>query len=227
MSGSETPAGPTYVRRRIDLVAAGIGVVVSLLCAAVAASGTVPSAEAEAFHLVNDLPDWLVRIAYPVQLLGVLVVPLLPAAVAALLRKWRLCLALALLPALKYVVEFGLIKRTVDRARPFQSLCGEDPTCAHFRDVPLYGPSFVSGHAIIAGALATLVLPYLSRRWQVAAVVLAAGVALARVYLGAHNPLDVVGGLAVGVVLGSLLNLAVGVPRQKAASETRTEGARQ
>ena len=75
----------------------------------------------------------------------------------------------------------------------------------------MYGPAFVSGHAIIAGAVAFLVLPYVSRRWGSAVVLIALGVALARVYLGAHNPLDVVGGIAVGVVIGSLLNLAVGV----------------
>jgi hypothetical protein len=33
------------------------------------------------------------------------------------------------------------------------------------------------------------------------------------IYLGAHNPLDVVGGLTVGTVLGWALNLALGVPR--------------
>jgi membrane-associated phospholipid phosphatase len=214
--GTEAPEASTFLRRPADAVAAGIGLIVYLLCALVAASG-VPPWEQAAFHAVNDLPDWVQRVAYPAQLLGVLVVPLLPAALAAFLRQWRLCLALALLPVVKYAVEFGVVKRTVDRARPFQSLCGEDPTCGHFRNVPLYGPSFVSGHSIIAAGLAVLLLPYLTRRWQVVVVALAAGVALARVYLGAHNPLDVVGGLAVGVLIGSLLNLAVGVPRRRAA----------
>jgi undecaprenyl-diphosphatase len=180
--------------------------------------------EQEAFHLVNGLPDWLTWIAYPVQLLGVLIFPLLPALVAAVLRKWRLCLALAVLPALKYAIEFGIVKRTVDRARPFQSVCAEDASCGHFRDVPLYGPSFVSGHAIIAGGLAVLLLPYLSRRWTKVVLLLAGGVAVARVFLGAHNVLDVVGGLAVGVVIGSLLNLAVGVPRDRPA-DGRSEAA--
>jgi undecaprenyl-diphosphatase len=33
-----------------------------------------------------------------------------------------------------------------------------------------------------------------------------------RIYVGAHNPLDVVCGAALGVVIGSCLNLVVGVP---------------
>jgi undecaprenyl-diphosphatase len=35
---------------------------------------------------------------------------------------------------------------------------------------------------------------------------------VARVYLGAHAPLDVVGGAALGVAIGAALNLLVGVP---------------
>jgi membrane-associated phospholipid phosphatase len=43
--------------------------------------------------------------------------------------------------------------------------------------------------------------------WTVVALVL-----IGRVYVGAHFPLDVTGGAAVGLVLGSLVNLALGVP---------------
>ena len=67
-------------------------------------------------------------------------------------------------------------------------------------------------HAIISFGVATLLAPYLTRRWQIVAYVVATLNSIARVYLGAHNPLDVVGGAAIGVAIASVLNLVAGVP---------------
>ena len=43
----------------------------------------------------------------------------------------------------------------------------------------------------------------------------------ARIYLGAHNPLDVVGGIGLGVAVGAITNLIVAVPAR--ASDTGPE----
>jgi undecaprenyl-diphosphatase len=71
----------------------------------------------------------------------------------------------------------------------------------------------VSGHAIIAFGIATLVHPYLHRPWRIAVWTLAALACIGRVYVGAHLPLDVVGGAAAGIALGFLIGLITGVPR--------------
>lgn len=60
--------------------------------------------------------------------------------------------------------------------------------------------SFPSDHAVMAGAVAAGLL-LANRKLGLVAVVLAALMAFTRVYVGAHFPLDVVVGLAVGSVV--------------------------
>ena len=75
---------------------------------------------------------------------------------------------------------------------------------------------FPSGHAAVAAALTVVVAAYLSVRWAVAAIVLGAIVIFGRIYVGAHLPLDVIGGAALGVVAGTAVVLIVR-PRVSAA----------
>ena len=49
----------------------------------------------------------------------------------------------------------------------------------------------------------------------------------ARVYLGAHNPLDVAGGFGLGLAIGGAVNLALGVPAEgpdAPAGDVRSRG---
>jgi undecaprenyl-diphosphatase len=57
-----------------------------------------------------------------------------------------------------------------------------------------------------------VVTPYLSRRWKIVPWIVVALVMLTRVYVGAHNPLDVVCGAALGAAIAGLANLLLGVP---------------
>jgi undecaprenyl-diphosphatase len=58
-------------------------------------------------------------------------------------------------------------------------------------------PSFASDHAVMAGAVAVALL-ILSRRLGAVGVAAALLMAFARVYVGAHFPVDVLAGLALG-----------------------------
>lgn len=60
--------------------------------------------------------------------------------------------------------------------------------------------SFPSDHAVMAGAVAARLL-MVNRRLGVLASILAALLAFARVYIGAHYPWDVVAGLALGAIV--------------------------
>jgi undecaprenyl-diphosphatase len=73
----------------------------------------------------------------------------------------------------------------------------------------------------MAAAIACVVAPYLPRRWRPLLWLLVALVMVGRVYVGAHNPLDVVCGAALGVAIGSLLNLVLGVPEEPVATVRR------
>lgn len=194
-------------RRRSDVAAVVGGTAVTAACAWAVSDGTVHSVERNLFLLVNERSDAWRAPLWGAQLLGVLGTPLVVAGGALLLRQWRLAAALVLLVPLKLVVERGVLKELVHRERPGTTIPG-----AVLRDVPSAGDSFPSGHAIIAFGVAVLLLPYLGRRWQVAVIALAVLNSVARVYLGGHAPLDVVGGAAAGVALASALNLLLGVP---------------
>lgn len=192
------------------LTTAVAATVVAVVCGLVAATGEVPGWEQATFHAVNDLPAWLYGPMWLFQLAGLLLVPVGVAVIAAGFGRWRLAAALIVFVPLKLAVEKLVVKQLVERERPGTTICGApddfDPTCGNFRgDVPLEGLSFVSGHAIIAWGVATLLWPVLPGRWRWVPVGVAAANAVARVYLGAHNPLDVIGGAAIGVAVGSLL----------------------
>jgi membrane-associated phospholipid phosphatase len=146
------------------------------------------------------------------QYLGVLVIPLVVAVGALALRRWRLAAALVLVVPLKLAAE-KVPKLLVERERP-----GTTVPDAILRGVPSAGLSFTSGHAIITFAIAGLLALVLPRRWGIVAFVLATLNAIARVYLGAHNPLDVVGGAAIGLAIAAVLDLVLNVARDRQRS---------
>ena len=209
MSGLDTPVAEVeYERRPSDAVAAAVGLAVLLAGMGVVRNGNVPDWERSVFEAVNGLPEALYPLLWPFQQIGVIVVGPVLAVVAALLRRYRLALALVLATLLKLGLERA-VKAAVSRQRPGTSI----GSAAELRgDVNAVGESFVSGHAVLAAAMACLIVPYLPRSWRFAPWVLVGLVMVGRVYVGAHNPLDVICGAGLGVAIGSGLNLVVGVP---------------
>jgi undecaprenyl-diphosphatase len=181
-------------------MAAG-GFVVLVMCGLVARNGRVGPAERRLFHAVNNLPDWLNGPLWVFQQLGNIAVALLVlVTLAVALRKWRLAAAAVMVVAAKLVLE-RVVKMIVERGRPGSTI-GD----VVFRgDVPMHGLSFVSGHSAMAAAAATMLMAVLPRRWRVVPWIVVALNNLGRVYSGAHNPLDVVGGVGLGLVIGAPL----------------------
>lgn len=90
------------------------------------------------------------------------------------------------------------LKELFDRERPPVA----DPGLGSLASIP-DNPSFPSGHSATAFAAATVVA-ILCPRLRPIALGIAAVVALSRVYLRLHFPLDVLGGALVGAALGAL-----------------------
>lgn len=195
-------------RRRADAVAVVAGLVVLGAGMVAVRDGTVSDLEVSVFDAINGLPDALHPLLWPFQQLGALFVGPLVAIAAVLARRPRLAIA-ALAATIAKLVTERLVKAMVTRERPGTSI-GPD---IHMRgDVHATGESFVSGHAVLIAALAGLVAPYLPGRWKVVPWALVAGVMVGRVYVGAHNPLDVVCGAALGIAIAGVINLVLGVP---------------
>jgi membrane-associated phospholipid phosphatase len=99
-------------------------------------------------------------------------------------------------------------KEIIERPRPEATL----PT-ATVRD-EAGGFGFPSGHTTLAFALAAALHPILPPKVRWIPWALATAVGVARMYVGVHWPMDVVGGAALGIAIGSAAS-AIGTTRYR------------
>jgi glycosyltransferase 2 family protein len=182
------------------------GLAVLALSTAIVKADRVGVLETNLFRLVNDLPGVLFPAFWVVMQAGNLLVAMVAAGVAAATRRFWLAANLAAAAGAVWLLALA-VKMMVGRGRPPDLL---DEVNVH--GAAADGLGYVSGHAAVAVALATIVSPYLSRRWRRAAWTVAFLTCASRVYVGAHLPLDVVGGAALGYAAGALVHLLLGAP---------------
>ena len=204
---TRSPARPATVARGwpdIGLAVAGSAVLV--LAALPVDAHRVTDAEAGVFRLLNGTTVLPFVVVWPVMQLGnVLVVPT-SAALAAALRRWRLSGELLVAGTATYLLA-KVVKGIVPRGRPDGLL-----TDVVIRGAEAQGRGFLSGHAATVVALAAVAWPWLRPRGRIVVTVLVAAVCLARVYVGAHLPLDVVAGAGLGLAVAGVVRLVFGHP---------------
>ena len=207
----EASAGPRLdpgadaasIDRRTWLVVLGVSSIV-LVLSTMAATAALTDAEVDLFRAMNDLPQSLNSVVWPFMQYGTFITIPALAVIALLFRRFRLALAIALAGVGVYLLAL-VVKGVVDRGRPAALAHGVE-------ERELFGADslgYPSGHAAVAAALTVVVAAHLSVRWLIAALALGAVVLFGRMYVGAHLPLDIIGGAALGAIAGSVVNLVV------------------
>ena len=207
-------------RRRRDVTELLIAAAALILTALPIEASRVSSFERTVFHVLNRLTDAVYWPLWAVMQCGqLLAVPV--AVIAALVaRRVRLAVDLLLAGTAAYVLA-KVVKVLVFRERP-----GELLSDVILRHAPAGGHGYVAGHAATAFALAGAAFPYLGARSRWIVVAIATVVGLGRVYVGAHLPLDVIGGAALGWGCASLVHVLLGSPERRATT-TGSEAAAQ
>ena len=153
------------------------------------------------FHAINNLPNSL-RPLFIVATLApnALLIGAVCVVATALLKLWQLTwqLAAAVLGA---AATGFLAKHFINRPRPGGLDIGAHVR-AHETDA-----AFPSGHALIITVVVLVLWPYLPRGWRWLVALIVPVVGIARLYLGVHLPLDIIGGVALGVAIVACMRM--------------------
>jgi membrane-associated phospholipid phosphatase len=174
------------------------------LTAIVAARGGIDGRERVAFRAANGVSLDYRAVWIPMQYGTFGTVPAL-AGLAFARRRTRLATGLLLAGTSAYALA-KVAKRSVGRGRPATEL---DDVVIRGKDKGDLG--FPSGHAAVSAALTTAAAPFVPGPVRVLAAGLAGFVSFARIHVGAHLPLDVIGGACMGVAVAAAVDLALGV----------------
>jgi len=193
----------------------GVGAVALLGTALAVRRDRVSLGEARVFRAVNGQPDALHAPAWAVMQLGTLGAA--PAAAAAAWLAGDPELAGQLLASGTGTWALSkLVKQVVRRPRPAALLAG-----TRCRGREAAGLGYLSGHAGVAVALGAAAVPRLGPSGRALAVTAIPVVGLTRVYVGAHLPLDIAGGAALGLIVEALVSLAKSGNRQAGGTSRR------
>ena len=212
-AATPAPDGPTDrlgpPRPGIAVVFAGLSLVVIALSAWLAVQPRAQAAQTALVQWFNEPPQ-------PVATVFALVNPLLRPApllvVALVLVGWVLVTAaqarqrLEVLRAavLAYVLAelmTQFLKRVADQPRPLAVIPGLD---THGYPTSPRGNAYPSAHTAVAVAVVSALWPWMSWPQRLVGATFAVLIACNRVYIGAHWPVDVLGGAAIGLLSGAL-----------------------
>ena len=179
------------------------GAAIALVASAVVAKRGLPDWERRIYRSINDAPNALAPAIWLPMQAGSLTAPFV-------LAGWSFWRTRTPDPSLAYAAAgFGTwltakgVKKVVGRGRPYD----HDPTTNLRLATQTDGSlGYVSGHAAVASTLATVMGEGQPPATAAALQAFAVMVGVTRIYAGAHLPLDVVGGAALGILVGEAAN---------------------
>lgn len=156
--------------------------------------------------LQNQRQEWLTPILTGITHLGDYGFIWIIIGLYCCLRRTYKIVGIKILGALAYVLLLNniILKNLINRERPFHAI--EDLILLTAEP---YGLSFPSGHT--AGALAAgyIFYKYFPGKYSVILIGLGLVMGFSRLYVGAHYPSDVLGGIIIGLLCGYFSDLTV------------------
>ena len=208
---STTPPQPASSRKpRLATVLAdprirlGTAATVILITAMAARRQHVGSYETGAFRAVNELPDSIYPPAWLIMQLGAFGAAPAAAGAAWLAGDRELTVRLLASGTGTWALA-KVVKQAVRRPRPDALLAR-----TRRRGRQAAGLGYLSGHAGVAAALGASALPRLGPAGRALVLVAVPVVGLTRIYAGAHLPLDIAGGAALGLAVDAAVALTGG-----------------
>lgn len=189
-------------RERIsELSTATVAIAALVVTGAHARSRKLHDIERAIFNQVNACSDTLNPVLYVLMQAGQFGAVPTTAVLALTFGRGRLAKRLVLAGVAAWILA-RLVKLTTGRKRPEDHI-----DAVKVRGKRWTGLGFPSGHSAVAAALASVAGPDLGPYTRLGAWLLVGIVATARMYVGAHLPLDTVGGIALGIAAGNTIRL--------------------
>ncbi len=184
-----------------------ISAVIFTLCfLQVRSAGLFDSVERPVFLYINHLPRALYDIMYAFTQLGGLggLVVWLPLAWYLVNRRAAITVGATGLLAWSLA---KVAKVAAHRGRPHDLIAQTHL----FAGEKFTGFGFPSGHATVSAAIVTVLYFQVSRRYRKYLLATVFLVGFSRMYLGAHFPLDIIGGWSLGALIGAVASLLFGI----------------
>jgi uncharacterized protein (TIRG00374 family) len=162
---------------------------------------SISDLENQVFYLIYRSPNYFGYLVSGIMQFGAFLFVIVAAAIAFVYNRIKLSRDFIVAGPSAWILA-KIIKDIVNRPRPIVAL---NDVIARSEDA--HGLGYPSGHMAVVSALGFILWPYLGKKGKIIVIGIILLTGLGRMYVGAHYPLDLVGGVMVGWITASLIYL--------------------